>query len=43
MLITNIDSLLWRNLRIGLCNSSLKKNPDDGNTIAEIRIGALFQ
>jgi hypothetical protein len=39
---TNIDSLLWRNLRIGLCNNLLKKPPDDGNIIAEMRIGALF-
>jgi hypothetical protein len=25
------------------CNSSLKKPPDDGNIIAEMRSGALFQ
>jgi hypothetical protein len=43
VVITYIYSLLWRNLRIGLCNISLKKNPDDGNITAEIRIGALFQ
>jgi hypothetical protein len=30
-------------LGIGLCNISLKKNPDDGNVIAEMLIGALFQ
>jgi hypothetical protein len=38
----NSDSLLWRNSRIGLCNILLKKTPDDGNIIAEMRIGAFF-
>jgi hypothetical protein len=39
---TNIDSLLWRNLELVYVTTHLKNPPDDGNIIAEMRIGALF-
>jgi hypothetical protein len=37
-----MDSLLWRNLELVYVKTYLKKTPDDGNIIAEIRIGAFF-